>query len=33
MHWTDREKTLLAMLGSFALAVILITAIYSRWRW
>jgi hypothetical protein len=31
LNWTDREKRLLAMLGAFAFAVLLITAIYSRW--
>ena len=31
MNWTDREKTLLAMLGAFAIAVVLTAAICSRW--
>jgi hypothetical protein len=31
MNWTDRERTLLAMLVSLGLAVILATAIYSHW--
>jgi hypothetical protein len=30
MNWTDREGTLLAML-SLGMAVIFVTAIYSRW--
>jgi hypothetical protein len=31
MNWDGREKTLLAMLGAVALAVVLIAAVYSRW--
>jgi hypothetical protein len=31
LNWTDREKTLLTMLGAFALAVVMFAAIYSRW--
>jgi hypothetical protein len=30
MNWGDREKTLLAMLGAFALAVVMTTTVYSR---
>jgi hypothetical protein len=30
LNWTDREKTMLAILGAFAIAVLLIAAVYSR---
>ena len=32
MNWDGREKTLLAILGTIALAVVLIAAVYSRLR-
>lgn len=32
MNWNGREKTLLAILGTVALVVVLIAAVYSRWR-
>jgi hypothetical protein len=31
MNWDGREKTLLAMLGAVAIAVVLLAAVYSRW--
>jgi hypothetical protein len=31
LNWTASQKTLLAMLGAFALAILLIAAMYSRW--
>jgi hypothetical protein len=31
LNWTDREKTMLAMLGALAIAMLLMAAVYSRW--
>jgi hypothetical protein len=31
LNWTHSQKTLLVMLGAFALAILLIEAMYSRW--
>jgi hypothetical protein len=31
MNWTDRDRTLMCMLGAFGLAIILVMIVYMRW--
>lgn len=31
MNWTARDKAMLCVVGAFALAIVLVMAVYARW--
>lgn len=32
MNWTDHEKRVVSALGALGLAIVIVTAVYTRWQ-